>query len=239
MTALRRILCDDRPVNPLDALTLLLIVVAAILGWRSGRHPAGRRADRGDRRRRGGRSCAFPYLADPLSGLDPAFRPFVVLAGLVGAVGDRRVDRCRHRPRGGPPARRRPARHGRPGDRLGARGHPGAAHRVAGRQPPGRGSRPAPGRDRRRLDGGPDDGHGPAAADRDRGRSRRLARCDRAARRLRRVRADAGGAGRPARRPEPRARSPRGPRPARSRSPPRPADCRRSGPASWSPRATS
>ena len=83
--AFRRILCDDRPVNPLDAITLLLIVVTAILGWRSGAIPQvagliGAIA--------GGAAVilALPYLADPLSGLDPAFRPFVVLAGLVGAV---------------------------------------------------------------------------------------------------------------------------------------------------------
>ena len=84
-TALRRILCDDRAVNPLDAITLLLIVVAAILGWRSGAIPQvsgliGAIA--------GGAAAilAFPYLADPLSGVDPAFRPIVVLIALVGAV---------------------------------------------------------------------------------------------------------------------------------------------------------
>ena len=72
-------------MNPLDALTLLLIVVAAILGWRSGAIPQvsgliGAIA--------GGAAVilAFPYLADPLSGVDPAFRPVVVLIGLVGAV---------------------------------------------------------------------------------------------------------------------------------------------------------
>jgi uncharacterized membrane protein required for colicin V production len=72
-------------VNPLDALTLLLIIVAAILGWRSGAIPQvsgliGAIA--------GGAAAilAFPYVADPLSGVDPAFRPIVVLIGLVGAV---------------------------------------------------------------------------------------------------------------------------------------------------------
>jgi S1-C subfamily serine protease len=72
-------------VNPLDALTLLLIVVAAILGWRSGAIPQisgliGAIA--------GGAAAiiAFPYIADPLSGMDPAFRPIIVLVGLVGAV---------------------------------------------------------------------------------------------------------------------------------------------------------
>jgi hypothetical protein len=72
-------------VNPLDALTLLLVVVAAVLGWRSGAIPqvsglVGAIA--------GGAAAiiAFPYLADPLSGIDPAFRPIVVLVALVGAV---------------------------------------------------------------------------------------------------------------------------------------------------------
>ena len=37
-------LCDDRAVNPIDAVTLLLVVVAVILGWRSGRAPAAPRA---------------------------------------------------------------------------------------------------------------------------------------------------------------------------------------------------
>src|SRR3954468_13318656 len=79
------ILCDDRAVNPLDALTLLLIVVAAVLGWRSGAIPQvsgliGAIV--------GGATAilSFPYLADPLSGVDPAFRPVVVLVFLVGAV---------------------------------------------------------------------------------------------------------------------------------------------------------
>jgi Trypsin-like peptidase domain/Colicin V production protein len=72
-------------VNPLDAITLLLIVAAAILGWRSGAIPqiaglVGAIA--------GGAVAilALPYLADPLSGIDPAFRPIVVLVGLIGAV---------------------------------------------------------------------------------------------------------------------------------------------------------
>jgi S1-C subfamily serine protease len=72
-------------VNPIDAITLLLIVVTAILGWRSGAIPqvsgllgailGGAAA-----------ITALPYLADPLSGIDPAFRPVVVLIGLIGAV---------------------------------------------------------------------------------------------------------------------------------------------------------
>jgi hypothetical protein len=72
-------------VNALDAITLLLIVVALILGWRSGAIPQvsgllGAIA--------GGviAILALPYLADPLSAVDPAIRPIVVLFGLVGAV---------------------------------------------------------------------------------------------------------------------------------------------------------
>lgn len=73
-------------MNPLDAITVLLIIVAVILGWRSGAIP-----------QVGGLTGAIaggvtvivtvPYLAEPLAGLDPAFRPLVVLVGLVGAVG--------------------------------------------------------------------------------------------------------------------------------------------------------
>jgi S1-C subfamily serine protease len=72
-------------VNPLDAITLLLIVVALILGWRSGAIPQvsgliGAVV--------GGVAAilALPYLADPLSAIDPTLRPIVVLLGLVGAV---------------------------------------------------------------------------------------------------------------------------------------------------------
>ena len=72
-------------MNPLDAITLLLVVVAVILGWRSGAIPqvtglAGAIT--------GGALAvvAIPALADPLSGLDPTVRPFVVLLGLTAAV---------------------------------------------------------------------------------------------------------------------------------------------------------
>lgn len=72
-------------MNPIDALTLLLVVVALILGWRSGAIPqvTGLVGAVG-----GGvvAILALPYLAAPLSGIDPAFRPIVVLLGLVGAV---------------------------------------------------------------------------------------------------------------------------------------------------------
>ena len=79
-------LCDDRPVNALDAITLCLIVAGVILGWRSGAIPqvlgligailGGAAA-----------IIALPYFEDPLSGIDPTIRPIVVLAGLVVAVG--------------------------------------------------------------------------------------------------------------------------------------------------------
>jgi len=72
-------------VNAIDALTLLLIVVALILGWRSGAIPQitgllGAIV--------GGVAAilALPFLADLLADLDPAVRPFVVLIGLIGAV---------------------------------------------------------------------------------------------------------------------------------------------------------
>ena len=72
-------------MNPIDALTLLLVVVALILGWRSGAIPqvTGLVGAVG-----GGvvAILALPYFAAPLSGIDPAFRPIVVLLGLVGAV---------------------------------------------------------------------------------------------------------------------------------------------------------
>jgi hypothetical protein len=77
--------CDDRAVNPLDAITLLLVVLAAYFGWRSGAIPQvagliGAIA--------GGAAAilSLPSLAEPLAGIDPALRPIVVLLGLVGAV---------------------------------------------------------------------------------------------------------------------------------------------------------
>ena len=72
-------------MQPLDVLVVLLVIVGCILGWRSGAIPqvagllgaiAGAAAA----------IYALPLLADPLSGIDPAIRPFVVLAGLVAAV---------------------------------------------------------------------------------------------------------------------------------------------------------
>jgi S1-C subfamily serine protease len=72
-------------VNALDAITLLLVVVAVILGWRSGAIPqiAGLLGAIA-----GGAAAilVLPYLADPLTALDPAFRPALVLLWLIGAV---------------------------------------------------------------------------------------------------------------------------------------------------------
>ncbi len=72
-------------MNPLDALTILFIIVAVILGWRSGATPQvfgliGAIT--------GGAAAilALPYVSDQLSGIDPTMRPVVVIIGLVGAV---------------------------------------------------------------------------------------------------------------------------------------------------------
>jgi hypothetical protein len=73
-------------VNPIDLLTLVLIVVALILGWRSGAIPQ----VSGLLGAIGGGVLAIallPYVAEPLAGVDPTIRPVVVLVGLVFAVG--------------------------------------------------------------------------------------------------------------------------------------------------------
>jgi S1-C subfamily serine protease len=73
-------------VNPIDLIAIVLIVLAVILGFRSGAMPqvGGLIGAIG-----GGvvAILALPYLADPLQSLDPAIRPFIVLAGLLLAVG--------------------------------------------------------------------------------------------------------------------------------------------------------
>ena len=73
-------------MNPLDLLAVLLVIVGLILGARSGAIPQiggllGAIA--------GGALAvvALPALAEPLSGVDPTIRPWLVLGGLVGAVG--------------------------------------------------------------------------------------------------------------------------------------------------------
>lgn len=73
-------------MNPFDLITIALIVLALVLGFRSGAMPqvGGLIGAIG-----GGAAAilALPYLADPLQSLDPAIRPFIVLAGLLLAVG--------------------------------------------------------------------------------------------------------------------------------------------------------
>ncbi len=72
-------------MNPLDIVAILLVVLATILGFRSGAFP-----------QLGGLLGAIaggaivilllPAAADPLDGLDPLARPFVVIAALIAAV---------------------------------------------------------------------------------------------------------------------------------------------------------
>jgi S1-C subfamily serine protease len=72
-------------VNALDAITILLVIIAIILGWRSGAIP-----------QVGGligavsggaiAILALPALADPLGGIDPSLRPVVVIVALIGCV---------------------------------------------------------------------------------------------------------------------------------------------------------
>ncbi len=73
-------------MNPLDLVAVLLVILAAVLGFRSGALPQvggllGALLG-------GGLAIfALPALADPLASLQPTIRPFVVLAGLLVAVG--------------------------------------------------------------------------------------------------------------------------------------------------------
>lgn len=72
-------------MNLLDLLAVVLAIVAFILGARSGAVPqiGGLLGAVG-----GGALAilALPALADPLSGVDPSIRPFLVLGGLIGTV---------------------------------------------------------------------------------------------------------------------------------------------------------
>jgi S1-C subfamily serine protease len=72
-------------VNPIDVIAILLIVLAILLGFRSGALPQiggllGAIA--------GGAAIilALPALAGPLAEVDPGFRPYLVLGGLLLAV---------------------------------------------------------------------------------------------------------------------------------------------------------
>jgi S1-C subfamily serine protease len=73
-------------VNPLDLVAILLLILAVWLGFRSGALPqiGGLAGAVG-----GGALAilAVPYLADPLDAVPAGVRPYVVLAGLLIAVG--------------------------------------------------------------------------------------------------------------------------------------------------------
>ncbi len=72
-------------MNLLDLLAVVLAIVALILGARSGAIPQ----VGGLLGAVGGAALAIlvlPALADPLSGVDPGLRPFLVLGGLIGSV---------------------------------------------------------------------------------------------------------------------------------------------------------
>jgi S1-C subfamily serine protease len=73
-------------VNAFDVIAVLLVVLAILLGFRSGALPqvGGLLGAIG-----GGALAivALPALADPLGELDPAIRPLIVIAGLLVAVG--------------------------------------------------------------------------------------------------------------------------------------------------------
>ena len=192
-------------MNPIDAVTLLLVVVAVILGLRSGAIPQLARARRA-RSPAGARRPVRDPLAEWTSARStPACARSSCSVTLIGAVAIGELLGAGLGSSVTRPARQRPARGRRPDDRRGLRGRPGVAHRVARRQPPGRGPGPAPRRDGRRLDRGPDVDRDPAATDRDRRRARRLAGRHRPARRLHRLRAAARAAGRSSRRPAARA----------------------------------
>ncbi|MDH4141211.1 MAG: MarP family serine protease [Chloroflexota bacterium] len=72
-------------MNPIDVIAILLVILAVLLGYRSGALPQlsgllGAVA--------GGALAilALPLLAEPIGDIPPGFRPFVVLAGLLVAV---------------------------------------------------------------------------------------------------------------------------------------------------------
>lgn len=73
-------------MNPFDGIAIFLVVIAILLGFRSGALPqvGGLLGAIG-----GGALAilALPALADPLGQLDPAIRPIIVIAGLLVAVG--------------------------------------------------------------------------------------------------------------------------------------------------------
>ena len=73
-------------MNPIDLVAILLVVLAVLLGFRSGAIPqvGGLLGAIGG----GGLVILLlPAAVEPLGELDPAFRPYVVLAGLLAMVG--------------------------------------------------------------------------------------------------------------------------------------------------------
>ena len=73
-------------MNPLDLVAILLVVLAVILGFRSGALPQ----VRGLLGAVGGGALAvlsLPLLLEPLDALPAGIRPYVVLGGLLAAVG--------------------------------------------------------------------------------------------------------------------------------------------------------
>jgi len=72
-------------VNPLDLIAVLLVILAILLGFRSGALPQ----VGGLLGAIGGAALAIavlPLVSDPLESVDPTIRPFLVLGGLVLAV---------------------------------------------------------------------------------------------------------------------------------------------------------
>ena len=148
------------------------------------------------------RSVGLPFLADQLDTIDASLRPFLVLAGLLIAVGLGESI-------GSAIGRRVAAGLGTgvlgAADRIGRlrrRDGPGAPHHLAGRRPRGLRAGPAPDRGGPDVTGGPCPERGAAGPVRIRRRARRPARQHRAAGRLRRLRTHAGAAGRPTQRPD-------------------------------------
>jgi S1-C subfamily serine protease len=86
LDALAGDLCHHPPVNPLDLLAIVLVVLAILLGFRSGALPqvGGLLGAIG-----GGALAvlAVPHLVEPLDAVPTGIRPYVVLVGLLMAVG--------------------------------------------------------------------------------------------------------------------------------------------------------
>ena len=222
------------PVNPLDLVAIVLVVLAVLLGFRSGALPQ----VGGLLGAIGGGAIVVLCPAPPRRAARqrPARLAAVRRADRPPPRGrDRRIARVDDRPRDrAGPGDRGPER-GRPRRGRVHRRRPGTAHRLARRRPPGDRPDPAPDRGRPDLHRDPDAQRRPAATRRDRDGARVAPGRVRPARGLRRP-----GAAAPARRsthPPTRrpGRSPSSPRRARSGSRPRRADSSPRGAASSSP----